>query len=182
MQFPQDAGLSCIRYYLAKRDDELECEAFALMVSRARHVGSMICQCKADRWWQVLHPQSPRFVVLSCGCNGSSIPVYIGAPPFGPLSNSWAEEELPNVEVQPCACGGTFGDRLAIGIGYPESVPRLGSLDVERSQEVVIVGRCTKCSGTFLRWQLHLPHPPKIIGDEPWIKVIQGFQFGDKTR
>ena len=178
MQFPQDGGLSCIRYYLAERDPELEAEAFVLMASPARHVGSMICQCKADRWWQVLHPQSQEFVVLCCGCNGSSLPVYIGEPPFGPLSDSWARHELPEVQMHSCACGGTFGDRLAIGIGYPETVPPLGSLDVERAQEVAIVGRCTKCSGTFLRWKLQLPEPPTINGNEPWIKVIQGFDFG----
>ena len=56
MQFPQDGGLSCVPYFLAKRDPELEGEAMSLMASRARHVGSMICQCKADKWWQVLHP------------------------------------------------------------------------------------------------------------------------------
>jgi hypothetical protein len=182
MQFPQDGGLSCVRYYLDKRDPELEAEAFSLMVSRARHVGSMICQCKADRWWHVCPHPNQQFAVLACGCNGSSIPVYIGEPPFGPLSGHWAFEELPAAEIQPCACGGMFGDRLAIGIGYPESVPPLGSLDVERAQEVVIVGRCTKCGGTFLRWNLQLPEPPTINGDEPWIKVIQGFDFGPATR
>ena len=134
MQFPQDAGLSCVRYYLTRRDAELESETFAAMVSRARHVGSMICQCKADRSWQVLHPHSPRFVVLACGCNGSSIPVYVGEPPFGPLSESFAAKELPDAELRQCACGATFSDRLGIGIGYPESIPTLGSLDVERAQ------------------------------------------------
>ena len=182
MQFYQDGGLSCIRYYLAAQDSDLEAAARSRMVSSVCHVGIMICQCKAEDSWQVYRYPDRPMVVLACGCNGSSIPVYIGEPPFGPLSNHYASEEIPIGKMVGCDCSETFSDRLAIGIGYPSDIPPLGTLEVEIAQEVVIVAHCKKCNGTFTRWSLVLPSPPTITGSEPWIRIIQGFRFGAKTR
>jgi hypothetical protein len=178
MQFPQDAGLSCIRYYLTNRDELLEEAARSELQSPARCVGTMVCQCGADSAWGVLRPVDPRFVVLECGCNGSSIPVYIGQPPFGPLSDRFATDELPPCTADACACGERFKNRLAIGIGYAKTVPPLGTLDVERAQEVVVLSRCLACGRVGVRWRRQLARPPLIVGDEPWIRIIQGFQFG----
>ncbi len=181
MQFPLDAGLSCIRYFLAGRDAHLESAAMAQMTSRGRFVGSMVCQCRRETGWQVIHFENQPFIVLACGCNGSSVPVYIGEPPFTP-PDEYSASGVRGGELKPCQCGATYQDRLAIGIGYPEFIPPQGSLDVERAQEVIVLARCGNCGGTFTRWLLRLAQPPTITGDEPWLRKIQGYDFSRRYR
>ena len=181
MQFPQDGGLSCVRYYLATRNDGLEEFALATMESAGRHVGRLICQCGAEDYW-ALHRFADRpLVLLECACNGSALPVYIGEPPF----EGWTVDPYPNYTgsvVDNCDCGADGRYRLAIGIGYPGDVPKLGTLDVERAQEVLIAAQCGGCDNTKIAWHLRMPEPPMIVGDEPWIRIIQGLGFGPKNR
>jgi len=182
MQFPQDAGLSCVRYYLDTRDSELEATARSQMISRGCCVGTMVCQCKAESSWQIVHHLDLSAVELFCGCNGSSIPVYIGKPPSLRLPQSETADVLPPGVTRSCPCGKGYCHRLAIGIGYPDKVPALGTLDVERALEIVIARSCKHCSSVVIEWHHQLLEPPAIQGDEPWIRIIQGYGFGPKSR
>jgi hypothetical protein len=176
MQFPQDGGLSCVRYYLAERNDALEDFARSRLTAAGRHVGGLICQCGADKSWQVLGYAGKPFVVLNCGCNGSSLPIYLGEPPFD-IASFYSGPPSENAYTRVCGCGSDHANRIAIGIGYPGDVPQLGTLDVERAQEVVVAAECQSCKTIGSRWNRWLSRLPKIEGDEPWIRVIQGLNF-----
>jgi len=182
MQFPQDGGLSCVRYYLASRDDALNQFAHAQMQSAGVHVGRLICQCSADNYWDAYEFLDGPLVILSCGCNGSSLPVYIGKPPFENGRTVEPEPSYAEPRAKQCRCGKEWCNSISIGIGYPGPVPPLGTVDVERAQEVLIAAECKECGNTEVKWHLRLPAPPMIVGDEPWIRSIQGLGYGSKTR
>lgn len=178
MQFPQDGGLSCVRYYLAIRNSPLERFVQTQMQSIGRHVGTLVCQCNSDDCWVIHTFPENTHVLLHCGCNGSTLPVYIGEPPFeGRRADT--EPTFSNSTVLRCACG-TSANQVAIGIGYPGEIPKPGTLDVEHAVEVLIAGHCMGCETTDTRWHLTLTEPPVVSVDKPWIRIIQDFRFGSR--
>lgn len=168
MGFPDDGGLSCVRYYLAHRGDALEHRVEDLLRTNGRLVGRLVCQCGAENQWGVWPHRL--WACASCACNGSSLPIYIGAPP---------RPEGPDTlrPVTP-SCGHMDGGRVVVGIGYQGQVPPLDrTVEVERAQEVLVGCECVWCGQFWVAWELHLDCPPEIRGDEPWLQRIQGYGF-----
>jgi hypothetical protein len=155
MDFPKDGGLSCVRYYLSERSDDAEAVVRRELRAPGRVVGRFVCQCGAeDHWWVADGGDS---AWLTCDCNGSTIPIYLGAPP--------ARRERP---------GAGRAGIVIVGIGYPGAIPPLGTIDVERALEVVVAVARPGCDVVEVVWEVHLDEPPRIRGDEPWIRRIQG--------
>ncbi len=166
MQFPQDGGVSCLRYHLSARNDGLEAFARELVSSDGICAGHLVCQCGADDCWFYSVAADGTFAVAYCGCNGSSLPIYIGPPPN--------QARLKGGQSSRCRAGHDIYGPLVVAIGYAGSVPRLGTLDVERAAEVAVVLECRACAGTRVAWSWR-PSPPIVIrGDEPWLDSIQG--------
>lgn len=67
-----------------------------------------------------------------------------------------------------------YPEDIAIGIGYAGPVPALGTVDVERAQELVVVRQCDTCQVVFTAWELRLPEPYPIAGNEPWVRRAIG--------
>jgi hypothetical protein len=172
MDFPKDGGLSCVRHFLEARDPILEEYAlappFPRFSSPGRLSGSLVCQCNAWNSWRTRLPLDASFAVVICGCNGSSLPIYIGAPPTLQAGQRLGTNYCPNQHETDGA--------MAVGIGYPGAVPELGTLEVERAQELTLAVRCRRCDTIFLAFHLRLPAPPTITGREPWVKGIQGLR------
>jgi hypothetical protein len=120
--------------------------------------------------------------VLVCGCNGSSLPLYIGPPP---------PEATPHVAAS-CTQHPDHYAAAAIAIGYADRVPQLGTIDAERAQEIIVALACrvenadaeppfgsrasipvANYSHAFIGWELRLPAPYAIVGDEPYLDAIQ---------
>ena len=177
MQFIQDGGLSCVRYYLAVHSAALEAHARGVIQSVGRLVGRLVCQCGAENRWSVWIYSDASLAVAACGCNGSSLPVYIGEPPK-PELKAGREPSLASSNVVRCDCGAERDFRLAIAIGYPGDVPALGTVSAECAQEVAIAGHCGRCQKVTTLWRLTRTQPPIVRGDETWIKRIQGLGFG----
>jgi hypothetical protein len=167
MEFPQDGGLSCVRsFLLPARDDSLETLACAALTgARSRVAGRLLCQCGGVDLWGVR--SSPEVLRACCGCNGSTLPVYLGAPPSP--RGDLADWRCPACTQQPMA--------VTIAVGYPqESLPALGTLDAERAVGVAVALRCVSCGHEALGWSRILHEPPAIRGDEPWLDRIQGLR------
>lgn len=172
MDFPKDAGLSCVRYFLEPFDPELEQYAGALLTTPSKVVGSLLCQCGSRTpLWGVYPHQNGMSAMASCHCNGSSLPIYIGAPPV-----------LTFLALTPCPNGHAQGNPVAVAIGYPGEVPMLGTLDAERAQEFVIASRCVECRALFVSFQRALAAPPVITGEELWLARIQGIKGKELPR
>ncbi len=155
-----------MRFYLARRDPELEHAAEKALSVPGRTAGSLVCVCSATDSWYVSTGSSS--ASATCGCNGSSLEVYIGEPP---------NPSQPRPTSVHCPSHPDRGLTIAIAIGYPGPVPPLGTLDVEQAMQLAIAARCMECDGIWLAWKLHLPASPTITGNEPWIKRIQGLGF-----
>jgi hypothetical protein len=166
MQFPQDAGLSCVRYYLVPRDPELEALAKNALAAPGKHVGSLICQCGEVNQWKVSLSEDGARAMLFCSCNGSSLPIYIGSPTQKHME--------AKVVVSSHRC--LLPLKVVIAIGYPKEVPPLGSIAVEVAQELVMAAFCSLCKQSFIRWHLTLAAPPVFQGNEPWLTKIQGYK------
>jgi hypothetical protein len=163
MNFPQDGGLSCVRYYLNEEDTPVEQAALGALTSPGRCVGMLTCQCSAKDYWTLY--TAPKRAELWCGCNGSVLPLYIGEPPLTGLRKrgTWWH----------CECGGDIGP-AAIAIGYPGDVPALGSMGVEEAKELAVAIGCAACSTPRLAWHYAREEALTLDGNEPWLSGIQG--------
>jgi len=166
-----------VRYYLVVHSDALEDHTRGELQSMGKLVGRLVCQCGAENGWSLWPHPDASLAVAACGCNGSSLPVYIGEPPTPELK---AGREPCPADSNPvyCDCGAEWRFRLAIAIGYPGEVPVLGTVSAECAQEVIIAGQCGRCNRITTLWRLTLAQPPSIRGDEAWVKRIQGLGFG----
>jgi hypothetical protein len=172
MNFPQDGGLSCVTYHLrTPTRDTLESLTLGALKARSKIVGRLNCHhCgEVDSWTARFSPSGECFQAC-CGCNGSVLPVYIGPPPSG-RHDDWVKCRCSKCHVASFT--------LVLGIGYLfPSVPKLGTLDVERAVAVGAGLRCRSCQFEFVGWELNRPQPPDIVGDEPWLRRIQGLHRG----
>jgi hypothetical protein len=172
MNFQQDGGLSCVRYHLrAPLKDSLEALTAHALEARSKVVGRLNCHyCGEVDSWSVGYCTSRNYLKAGCGCNGSVLPVYIGAPPEQDLDD-WTTCRCPDCHEAILS--------LALGIGYTyDAVPNLGTLDVERAVALAAGLRCRACQREFVGWRLSRSQPPDILGEEPWLRRIQGLHPG----
>lgn len=170
MNFPQDGGLSCVRFFLRRpMGDSLERITSEALEARSKIIGRLNCHhCGEVDSWTGAYSESRQCFMASCGCNGSTLPVYIGAPPASG-TRDWSRFR--------CLDCGTEVFSLVVGIGYSfEALPQLGSLDVERAIAIAAGLCCRNCKHQFVGWRLNRPQPPEITGNEPWLRRIQGLQ------
>lgn len=168
MDYVKDGGLSLVRYLMERRNDALEDRVLAAMTSTGKAVGHLTtCQCGAKDHWTITASTNPAAVLVSCGCNGSSFPVQIGRP-VG--MGVFYRRSLSDLGCPDHKCR----HAVVFGIGYPDRVPELGTLDVERAQELLIAMRCIDCSNEGIWWSQRLPAPPPIEPWEGWLRDIQG--------
>jgi hypothetical protein len=165
MDFIKDGGLNCVRHYLFEEAHEIEELATGALQSPGKVVGQLTCVCKAKDSWGLGVSSDQSWAMAWCGCNGSSLPLYIGAPKKG----------VPSRGACPSGCELPFG-RIGVGIGYPKAVPPNGTVDAERATEIVVISNCKSCGKTWNAWTLKLSNPPAITGDEPWLRRIQGLR------
>jgi hypothetical protein len=154
-----------VRHYLFEEGHEVETLAKAALQSPGKVVGQLTCICKATDSWALAVGADQGWGLAICGCNGSTLPLYIGAPRSGPAS------------ARPCRsnCRTSLG-RMGIGIGYPGAVPAVGTVDAERAVEIVVISHCKTCGKSWTAWTLRLPEPPLIQGNESWLRRIQGLR------
>lgn len=186
MQYPQDCGVSAIRFHLREPDHPLARTAAAALSVPHSDAGYLVCQCGGPDWWR-LHTSS-QHAVLFCGCNGSSLPLYIGPPPRRPAGSY----DITAESVARCANHPQSFAAAAIAVGYADPVPALGTLDAERAQELVVALACrldtpamddsdfgqralspvADLTHSFIAWALRLPAPYPITGGETWLAAI----------
>jgi hypothetical protein len=159
MQYPQDCGVSAIRFALREPDHPLARTAAAALSVPHHDAGILICQCGAPDWWRLSARKT--HAVLSCGCNGSSLPLYIGPPP----------SERADVAMKCPRHPDSFA-AAAVAVGYASPVPELGTLDAERAREIVVALACRTTDDSYIAWALRLAAPYPITGDEPWLDAI----------
>ncbi len=172
MDFPQDGGLSSVRYFLEDDGSVLVQEARRQVASPTTVAGRLRCQCgAAELCWAIRSHES--WTRLDCTCNGSSLPVYVGPPPGG--------RATPGAEVRCPRCSKSAFS-VAVSVGYGDApLPQLGTMEAECAKEVVVFCLCG-CGERFTGWSLRLPSPFKARGDEPWLKRVQGLGFSQRKR
>jgi len=164
VQYPQDGGVSAVRFQLRDRGHPLARAAADAITVRYHDTGYIICQCRFDGFWSLGFTE--RWAVLTCCCNGSSLPLYIGPPPA-------IDADGDRATSTPCPCGSRFHG-AAIAIGYPRPTPPLGGIEAERAQEIAVALHCTQCHTEYIGWHLRLPEPRPVSADDPWLRNIQG--------
>jgi len=171
VKYPQDGGVSAIRFYLSDPDDPLAHAAASALTVAHHDAGRLICQCRFDGFWSPI--ATTTWALLCCRCNGSSLPLYIGPPPGVELSRALGLDGASGIR---CSCGNSHYS-AAVAIGYPILTPPLGSLDAERAQEIALALHCTSCGNEYIGWTLRLPAPYPVNAGDPWLRSIQG-RFG----
>jgi len=166
MDFAKDGGLNCVRHFLFEEGHKIEEVARQALQSPGKVVGQLNCVCKATDLWFLRISSDQARATAWCGCNGSGLPLYIGAP-------KKAGEEVST--ACPSGCKSPMG-RLAIGIGYAGVVPPNGTIDAERAVEIVVISHCKGCETIWPVWTLRLTSPPEIKGNESWLRRIQGLR------
>ncbi len=172
MNYPQDGGVSALRFYLGSARHPLARFAAAQLRAPFHHSGRLVCQCEEEGAWGLYH--NGPWALLSCSCNGSELPVYIGAPPpTAPTARALSVPAPagPYLKCPGCGEGGHF--QAAVAVGYPARVPPIGTVAAEEAQEIVIALRCTRCAAEArVGWALRLEQPPTLRGDEVWLGQI----------
>jgi hypothetical protein len=163
MDYPKDGGVSAIRFYLRSPSAAIAKVAVAALGVAHHDAGELCCQCTMTGFWQLTFTQSS--AVLSCGCNGSTLPLYIGPP----SARRWTDPKTAACR----SCDGKL-HYAAVAVGYPGPVPPLGGIEAERAQELAVALRCRACHHVFVAWQLALPAPYPAHPDEEWLQAIQG--------
>lgn len=166
MDFPRDAGISCVRHYLEPEVDKAVAAATEeIDPAYGRDAGRLRCICGGNDAW-FARTFTSKCVILTCGCNGSSLAVYLGQPP-----------NISMREALAVSCSSQHRSfTVGVAVGYQGQVPPVGSIDSERAIQVAVHGRCRDCDETVRLWSLRLLAPCPIVGDEPWLKSIHGLR------